>query len=401
MMLISPATCTLLATGSSYIYTAWASGTAYVKNNIRRYAPSGSTYYDYTCLKSHTSSSTITPNYTTYWKKGGMSSVTSTYTTNVRHSMYGPWTSGQAVPAWSPQYDFLAHRDYLAPLAISSGDNTTAPSLALLSSDPIVAARWIDYGAANAWAPYDGLSNSYLQGYGTSAPPNDLLASTTFSFVAQLTAEPATHIFFSGLSNVATVSATVTATVTSSGAAYPYTITQPAAQAMSLGIWGVNRRSATLRIVTNASSGYIDTGNTVTVAVTLTRMNSNAPAQCAVAGVGYGYELAYTEWGLESSMLDFSRKERDETFGTVDFIKRGSAKVLRATCFLDPATSNGDAAQYILQDHTGKPLMLDFNNGTSVIYDRLLVYGFYTNVKSVINAGTYEVLSMDVEGLVE
>ena len=94
-------------------------------------------------------------------------------------------------------------------------------------------------------------------------------------------------------------------------------------------------------------------------------------------------------------------QERDEVYGTVDFIRRGSTKLLRATCYMDVSEASGDVVHYVLQTHTGRPLMLDFNNSTSVIYDRLLVYGFYSSVKTVINAGTFEVLSIDVEGLVE
>ncbi len=395
MMLISPAAASLAFTGSgpTYVQSAWAAGTAYAKYAIRRYAPSGSAYYDYTCIRAHTSSSTITPNNYWYWIKGGLSATTGgyTYTTNVRHSNYPAWASGQAVPAWAPYYDVATHHDYLAPLAISAGDNTTKPSEAILSSDPIIAARWVDAGVANAWAPFDNVSNSYLQGYGTS---DQLLASTTFSFAAQLTVEPGSHVFLSGLSNVATASAVITATNTATGAAWGTTITQPPTANLSLVTFGVNRRSAILPFTT------VPTGYTVTVAVTLTQANANAPAQCAVAGVGYGYELAATEWGVETSILDFSRKERDETYGTVEFIRRGSAKVLRATCFLDPATVAGDVAQYILQDHTGRPLMLDFNN-TGSDYDRLKIFGFYTNLRTIISAASFESLAMDVEGLVE
>lgn len=395
MMLISPAAASLAFTGSSptYLQSAWAAGTAYAKYAIRRYAPSGSTYYDYTCIRAHTSSSTVTPSNTWYWQKGGLSATTGgyTYTTNVRHSNYAAWTSGAAVPAWAPYYDVATHRDYLAPLAISAGDNTVRPSEAILSSDATIAARWVDAGAANAWAPYDSLTDSYLQGYGTS---DQLLASTTFSFAAQLTAEPGSHVFLSGLSNVATASAVITATNTATGAAWGTTITQPATASLALPNYGVNRRSAILPFTT------VPTGYTVTVAITLTQANSNAPAQCAVAGVGYGYELADTEWGVETSILDFSRRERDQTYGTVAFMRRGSAKVLRATCYMDPASVAGDVAQYILQDHTGRPLMLDFNNDGSD-YDRLRVFGFYTNLRTVISAASYETLALDVEGLVE
>jgi hypothetical protein len=145
---------------------------------------------------------------------------------------------------------------------------------------------------------------------------------------------------------------------------------------------------------------YVTTGNTLTITVTLTRMTSTLVAQCGVCGVGFGYELAQTEWGVETSIIDFSRKERDDTFGTVTFLRRGSAKLVRATCYVDPTVVSGDIVQLFLANNTGVPVMMDFNNPGSN-YDRLRLFGFYANLRQVIAAASYETLSMDVEGLVD
>ena len=396
MQLISPVAASLSFTGSSptYVNSAWATSTAYAKYAVRRYAPSGSTYYDYTCKIAHTSSSYITPTNTWYWTKGGLSATTGgyTYTTNVRESNYPAWATGAAVAAWSTSYDVANHHACLAPLATVAGTNTFRPSEAVNSTDPAVAARWVDAGASNAWAPFDELSNTYLQGYDSS---NALVSPVTFTFSSQLTTESGNKLFLSGLTNVKTVSATVTATVTATGAAWSGTMVNPPDAHLELTTWGVCRRSAVL------SFTEVPVGHTLTVAVSLTASNTSLPVQCSVCGVGYGYALGYTEWGVEISLLDFSRKERDEVYGTVDFIRRGSTKLLRATCYMDLSEASGDVVHYVLQDHTGRPLMLDFNNSTTVVYDRLMVYGFYSSVKTVINAGTFEVLSIDVEGLVE
>ena len=116
--------------------------------------------------------------------KGGLSATTGgyTYTTNVRESNYPAWATGAAVAAWSAYYDVANHHDYLAPLAIAAGTNTIRPSEAVNSTDPAVAARWVDAGASNAWAPFDGLSNTYLQGYNSS---NVLVSPATFTFSSQ------------------------------------------------------------------------------------------------------------------------------------------------------------------------------------------------------------------------
>ncbi len=396
MQLISPVAASLAFIGSppAYVNSDWASGQSYAKYAVRNYAPSGTTRYDYTCKIAHTSSSYITPSNIWYWTKGGLSTPTGgyTYTTNVRESNYPAWATGAAVAAWSTYYDAANHHDYLAPLAIAAGTNTIRPSEAVNSTDPAVAARWVDAGASNAWAPFDGLSNTYLQGYNSS---NVLVSPATFTFSSQLTTEAGNRLFLSGLTNVKTVSATITATVTASGAAWGGTMVNPPATNLELTTWGVCRRSVVLPFT------EVPVGHTLTVAVSLTASNTDLPVQCSVCGVGCGYTLGYTEWGVDISLLDFSRKERDEVYGTVDFIRRGNTKLLRATCYMDVSEASGDVVHYVLQTHTGRPLMLDFNNSPSVIYDRLLVYGFYSSVKTVINAGTFEVLSIDVEGLVE
>lgn len=116
--------------------------------------------------------------------------------------------------------------------------------------------------------------------------------------------------------------------------------------------------------------------------------------------VGEATYIGGTEWGVETSMLSFSRKERNETFGTVTFVKRGTSKQVRATAFIDPDVISGDEVQTILSEFDGQPVFWDFNNEGSD-YDRLRVFGFNTNVRMLIAADTYESLSLDIEGLVE
>jgi len=122
--------------------------------------------------------------------------------------------------------------------------------------------------------------------------------------------------------------------------------------------------------------------------------------ELASFGMGEATYIGGTEWGVETSMLSFSRKERNETFGTVTFVKRGTSKVVRATAFIDPDVISGDEVQSILAQFDGVPVFWDFNNDGSD-YDRLRVMGFHTNVRQLIQAATYESLSIDIEGLVE
>ena len=92
--------------------------------------------------------------------------------------------------------------------------------------------------------------------------------------------------------------------------------------------------------------------------------------ELASFGMGAATCIGGTEWGVETSMLSFSRKERNETFGTVTFVKRGTSKVVRATAFIDPDVISGDEVQSILAQFDGVPVFWDFNNDGSD-YDRL------------------------------
>ena len=405
MEVIVPLEIDLAYTGSSpvYIYSAWAASQAYVVGDIRRYQING-VYRDFRCRVAHTSSTANAPDkqvttatttgwwiftqttYTTqsYWEDRGPSATSGgyTYTTNVRLSHYPAWATGAAVALNAAVYDAADNHDYLATVALTSGENTIRPSEAVKSADETIAARWISLGAANAWAAIDYLGNTYTQGYETDGD----LCDPTYT-VTCACATAVDRVAFAGLVNVKTVAITVT----DDGVARdPISVSlTPAGTA-----YGATLRTANIPIDTVAA------GSALSIAVTLTRNDTAQPAQCAVMTVGRAHTLSDTEWGVETSILSFSRKERDETFGTVNFVKRGSSRQIRAVCYLDPAVITGDVVQELLSQWDGMPVYWDFNNDGSA-YDRLRAFGFYTNLGLAIPAASYESLSLTVEGLVE
>jgi hypothetical protein len=116
--------------------------------------------------------------------------------------------------------------------------------------------------------------------------------------------------------------------------------------------------------------------------------------------LGESTTIGATEWNVETSLLSFSRKERDDNFGTVKFVKRGSASSVRATAFIDTDQINADEVYQSLAAFDGQPIVMDFNNPGSD-YERLKLFGFYTNVRTIIQANSYESLGIDVESLVQ
>lgn len=386
MQVIPPMPVRLARTGESpsYVYAAWASGAGYPKDTIIRDNSSGS-WRDYRAKSTHTSSAWNRPPNSWYWSDRGPSSVSGGYTwrTNVRLSAYDAWTTGAAVSAGGRRYDDANQHDYQAVVAISSGDNTTRPSEAGLSSDEAVAARWIDLGSANAWAALDQESNSYLAGRDV----NNTIVNPVFT----IEVEPNSlinRIAFAGLWNVGGI----TVTVYLSGALSE-------TKTVTLAHRGTNKfgrlpKTAIIDLTTIAADAV------PTIEITLTRATSTAEPRLGVVVVGYGHVLTDTEWGVETSMLSFSRKQRDDTFGTMTFLHRGSARQIRATCQIDPTEVSGDVVQQVLEDLDGQPIFFDFN-GSGLSYDRLRVFGFYTTLGIVVPTVTRETLSITVEGLVE
>jgi len=406
MEVIVPLEIDLAYTGSSpvYIYSAWAAGQAYVVGDIRRYQIGG-VYRDFRCRVAHTSSTANAPDkqvttatttgwwiftqttYTTqsYWEDRGPSATSGgyTYATNVRLSHYPTWATGAAVALNAAVYDAADNHDYLATVAVTSGDNTIRPSEAVKSADETIAARWISLGAANAWAAIDYLGNTYTQGYETDGDLCDPAFTVTCACATAVD-----RVCFAGLVNVKTIALTVT----DDGVAHdPYSVSlTPSGTA-----YDTTYRTANIPLTATVAKG-----SALTIAVTLTRNDTSQPAQCAVMTVGRAHTLSDTEWGVETSILSFSRKERDEIFGTVNFVKRGSSRQIRATCYLDPAVITGDVVQELLSQWDGMPVYWDFNNDGSA-YDRLRAFGFYTNMGSAIQAHSWESLTLTVEGLVE
>ncbi len=386
MQVIPPMPVSLARTGASptYVYAAWATSTSYAKDTIVRDNTSGS-WRDYRAKSTHTSSTWSRPPNSWYWSDRGPSSVTGgyTWTTNVRLSAYDAWTTEQAVSVGGRRYDDATQHDYQAVVALTAGENTTRPSEALLSSDATIAARWIDLGSANAWAALDQESNSYLAGRDT----NNGIVNPVFTITAEQTGT-VNRIAFAGLYNVGAITVKVYLSGVLSETK-SVTLTH-----LGTTTYGRLPKTAIIDLTTIAADAVL------TLEITLTRSVSTVEPRLGVVVVGYGHVLTDTEWGVETSSLSFSRKQRNDTFGLMTFLKRGSARQIRATCQLDPAVVSGDVVQQVLEDLDGMPVYWDFN-GAGLSYDRLRVFGFYSSMGIVVPAVTRETLSITVEGLVE
>ena len=142
----------------------------------------------------------------------------------------------------------------------------------------------------------------------------------------------------------------------------------------------------------------------VVLRLTLTRLYRDTVVQLGVVIVGKAAELAFTEWNVETSLLSFSRKERDEVFGNTKLLKRGNSLQTRATCFIDTSVIGGDVVMSFLRAVDGIPVFWDFNNrqdSSPTAYDNLRTFGFSTSARQVIAGPSWQSFVVDVEGLVE
>jgi hypothetical protein len=203
MELIVPNPLNLAYTYSTSVsaYAAWASGSDYSKGQrVHDPLSAGGDGHDYEA-QAYLSNSTTRPSASSNkdWADVGLSgSDALSYESDADLSEYSTWTSGQAVSKGKIQVDLADQNDYIATVAITTGDNTTRPSVAVLSDDTDLAARWVRIGTANAFRLFDGRALSRTR------------ADSSLSYIALATGL-CDRVGFAGLRNIKSVSVTVNA----------------------------------------------------------------------------------------------------------------------------------------------------------------------------------------------
>lgn len=370
----------------TYLYPEWATGTYYAANTIRRKTVSG-VVRDYRAKYGHTSSTLSAPPNSYYWQDMGPASISGgwTYTTNVRLSFAATWATGTAIAIGDRRYDDATNHDYLAAVALTTAQNTTRPSECLVSTDELTRQRWVDAGAANAWAPLDYKINSRLVGYDTGG---GVLASVVFSVDVE-TLTPINRVAVFGMRNVeyvqikVYVAGVLTQTVTKQ--------IDPADEDRFVGI---------LPSCCAVEIDEVAAGAACYMIITLAQGPYTSPLEVGVIVAGYGASISSTHWRPELSHIAFSSINRDEVFGVTEFIKRGTARVIRAQGSFNPATVPPYAVDHLFQFHSGSTAVWDLNNDVGAD-PSLIFFGFARQpIRTPINH-RYHVISLEIEGLVE
>ena len=399
MQIIRPVPVDLAASGagSGYANEDWATlaGTVFAVGAEVRHDYVVGTMKDYRCLKAHTHSAIIEPGARAlYWFDLGAAApaYNATYITNCKHSYYDAWIKSQELSAGTLRLDTADRSDYYLNTSLGATENIIRPSQCVVSSDPLIAARWTRRGYANAWAALDYTTNSAWSNW---AIAGGLQASPLPYFAVRPSAGYyIDYIALDGLAYCTNVKLEIYSGIKGAGGTLLRTYNQSMRDSRNDLL-----RSAVIPLLVNGTlTGIIADANTL-IYVTLTPYSNGIPISLYYLCMGFGQSLGETEWDVETSLLSFSKRERDNTFGTLSFLQRGSAKTVSATAYIDPAVRYGDTIQALLAINDATPCMYDFNNSGSN-YDRLRVFGYWTKFRTLIKTAAWESLNIQVEGLV-
>lgn len=126
-----------------------------------------------------------------------------------------------------------------------------------------------------------------------------------------------------------------------------------------------------------------------------------APAGVAVGSgqivMGVKSHLGMVQYGMTAGIIDFSKKETDETFGTTTFLVRGFTKKLNTQLIID--SYNINRVQRTLYGLRATPaLWLASDDPT--LEEPSVVYGFYRDFSTEISYPTFAICNIEIEGLI-
>jgi hypothetical protein len=106
--------------------------------------------------------------------------------------------------------------------------------------------------------------------------------------------------------------------------------------------------------------------------------------------------LGATQYGVNSGIIDYSRKDVDE-FGNINFVKRNFSKRMNATVSLTNANLN--KVQRILYQFRATPVLWIASTDAQ-LEEPLIIYGFYKDFSTEISYPTHSICNLQIEGLI-
>lgn len=287
---------------------------------------------------------------------------------NVPETDYAAWNAATAYTLGQRCIRTSTHRIYERLVA---GTTATAPE-----SDPT---NWLDIGPTNRWAMFD-------QKMGTVTTQVDSISVTLapgrINSLAILGADASTVAVTLVVDSETVYTATLDLdSGTQVGDWYEY-FYEPIYQQTEVVI--TDLLDASLLDIPAYSNGELT--------VTLTR--TGGTVSCAALVVGLLFEVGVTEWKPQVSIRDFSRKEADE-FGNYTLVKRGFSKKMNATVVVKSARAD-EVTKSVARYRATNLVWIG-----SSLYGCLVVFGFVTDWRLVIEGVVESKFDVEIEGMTE
>ena len=276
--------------------------------------------------------------------------------TNVATSALDEWSSSSVSYTVGHQVKFTTGQPLPHHIFEAKTDHTSSASNA-----PVIGGNteWLDLGATNQHAMFDGFNNNRT----VADVGEDIEISVTPSGRAR-------YLYLTGLRNAAsiTVEEETLAGVQSTTTIDLLKSRNPVgAWSWLMDVTGDDRyysRSVAIQLP----------GQYYQPQLNITISSAASPAECAQCIIGLGFELGPTEWDAEAEIKDFSTFEQND-FGVTTLVPRQNTRKLRGTIWIE--STEYDRVYSLFEDRISRLVLLDLNNDDSGDYslDPLRAYG--------------------------
>lgn len=285
---------------------------------------------------------------------------------SVAENDYPAWVSGTTYALGARVIRTGVHRVFERLIA---GAGTVAPEMDR-TSPPV----WMDVGPTSKWAPFDNVVGTLATG------PSPLNYTLRVGFTDSLALFELHGRYVDLVMKDATGGVVV----------YQKRIDLEVGDIASIYDWFFSELDIrTDIVVTDIPSQYASAELSITMSTT------SGNASVGVIKPGLITDLGATQNGASVGIDDYSRKERDD-FGNVVIVERAYSKKGSFTMMISPGSFNR-----IYRTLAGLRATPCVYIGTEVEgFEPLLIYGFFSSFNMEIPYRTYQLCSLDIEGLI-
>jgi hypothetical protein len=323
----------------------WVSGSAYPRNSTVAFE--GFLYSNTIRIKQDSIASLKEPDTVWFWKNNGPAFSAWSNGTNADASFYPAWSTISDYTVGDIVYDGYSLSDYIC--MVDQDDEDERPSTNPI--DPVTKRpAWSRLGPANAFKMVDGQTISRTVYTG----PLALTANVRLS-------SPATLIGIFGIKGCNQITAR----------AYKEdaTTTSGSLRTFDMSYSGDTGHKSKLVFPTTAE----EIANGKVWKFTFSKASGANSVEVGMISACVAVEFGVCQVQPRVSGLSFSNTKYDDTFGDVNFVKRGFANEISCEIFTEQ--DRQDFLVSVLNRFQGEPVIIDLNNGTS--YEHLTTWGFY------------------------